>query len=262
MMMSSRREKGFLMKCKWLRLLCLGLVYLFCSTTAQAELKIGVMFFDPPLVMSASQGFHVDLANIICQGLQEKCRIIPMIWDQLFLALDKGDIDLIMGVFMTPERAQKYLFSIPYMISKGQFIALTKSNLSRYEQLKGLKVGTLKEETGTGVFLGYLQAAFPDFFKEIVEFKDIDTMLTALDNNSIKAGFMHSTAVNYWVANSKGIFSTLGSPVDIGNGYTIMALPDKQKLIDKINKQIQLIMADGDFVKLYNTYFGSGESSN
>lgn len=241
------------MKYKWLRIFSVVLLYLSCSSVVRAELKIGVMFFDPPLVFSSSQGFHIDLANAICKGLQEKCRIMPMIWENLFTALEKGDIDLVMGVFVTPQRAQKYIFSMPYMASKGAFIDLAKSNMTSFEQLKGLKVGIIREEADTGVFLDYLQATFPRLFN-ILQFKDIDTMLTALSDDDIQAGFMHSTAVNYWITNSKGIFSALGSPMDLGAGYTIMAMPDNQKLIDQINKQIQLIIADGEFARIYNTY--------
>ncbi|MBA2653011.1 MAG: transporter substrate-binding domain-containing protein [Tatlockia sp.] len=242
------------MKFKWLPLLLTGLISLLLPSTGQAQLKIGVMFFDPPLVMSPMQGFHVDLANKICQGLQEKCILLPMVWNQLFVAIDKGDIDLIIGVFITAQRAKKYIFSIPYMQSYGRFIVLRASNITNFKQLNGKKVGTLKEEVNTGIFASYLQANYSNNFK-IVDYKDIGVLLTSLVNKSIKAALLHARAVNYWVANTSGIFSILGPVFPLGGGYSIMALPGNQPLIDKINQQIQLIKANGEFAKIYDTYF-------
>lgn len=246
---------------KWCSI-CLVLVGIFGTFSARADLKFGVMIYDPPLVMSATQGFHIDLAQKICQGLQEKCVIVPMIWAQQFGALDKGDIDLVMGVFPTVARAQKYIFSIPYMISYGRMIVLSKSGITGYGALKGLKVGTLLEETDSGgVFMDYIQGTFPGWFS-VKGFKDVQTLLAALADNDIQAGLLHATAVNYWVANSGGLFRALGPSFSLGSGYTLMALPSKQKLIDSINQQIRLLMTNGGLDAIYNTYFGTGTSAS
>ncbi|MBA2655804.1 MAG: transporter substrate-binding domain-containing protein [Tatlockia sp.] len=242
------------MKFKGLILLFLGMLYLLFPSLSQAQLKIGVMFFDPPLVMSPIQGFNVDLANRICKGLQEKCLILPMVWSELFIALDKGEVDLLMGVFITPQRAQKYLFSLPYMTSRGRFIVLSANNISNFSQLKGRKIGTLKEELNTGIFFNYLQANYSDYF-QINNYRDIGLLLTSLSNNSIQAALLHARSVNYWVANTSGIFKTIGQSFPLGGGYSVMALPGKQPLIDKISQQLKLIKDSGEFAKIYGTYF-------
>ncbi|KTC97101.1 arginine-binding periplasmic protein [Legionella geestiana] len=243
------------MKHAWKRFISLWVACLCASTMAHADLKVGVMFFDPPLVMSANQGFHVDLANKICQGLQEKCVIVPMVWEELFTALDNGKIDLIMGVFPTPERVQKYLFSIPYLPSNGRIIVLSRLAIDRVTQLKGQEVGILREETGAGVFAEYVQAAFPGLF-QVIKYKDIETLLESLADDTVQAALLHETAVNYWVANSRGIFSMLGNPFPLGGGYSIMTLPNSQALITRIDAQIRLLKSNGVFDKLYSTYFG------
>lgn len=239
---------------KWLRLSCFSLLCFFYSITAQADLKIGLVFYDPPLVISVNQGFNVDFANSICRGLQEKCFIIPMVWNELFGLLDKGEIDLILGAFITPKRAQKYLFSIPYMASNGRMIILRDSKLSNVEQLKGLNVGVVKEEAESGVFYNYIRANFLNVFN-VTTFADIETILSAVMNKTVQAGIMHQTAVDYWIANSNHIFSPLGKVFPVGNGYGILALPNRQDLINKVNQQIQLIKSNGEFAKIYKTYF-------
>lgn len=256
MLILSECLKGIcIMKFKGLLLFFSLSAYLFFPASAEAQLKIGVMFYDPPLVMSSIQGFHVDLANRICKGLNETCTIIPMEWSKLFPALDKGEIDLIMGVFSTLERAEKYIFSIPYMISRAQFMVRTADKITNFDELKGTKLGILLEEVGSGVFSGYLKAHYLNFFK-IIEYKDINQIVTALDNKSVKAAFFHEKAINYWVQNSSGIFKTIGPAVKVGEGYTIMALPVRQDLINNVNQQILQIKASGDFAKIYSIYFG------
>ncbi|MBA2711481.1 MAG: transporter substrate-binding domain-containing protein [Tatlockia sp.] len=248
------------MKFRWLPLLFSALASLFLPANSQAQLRIGVMFYDPPLVMSAIQGFHVDFANRLCKGLQETCTIVPMEWNRLFVALDKGEIDLIMGVFYTIQRAQKYLFSMPYKTSRGRFLVRAADKISNFEDLKGRKLGILQEEGQTGVFSAYLRAHYLNFFK-VVEYKDINMLVTALDNKSIKAALFHARSVNYWADNSSGILLTLGPAFKIGEGYTLMALPERQDLINRVNQQITQIKTSGDFARLYSTFWGDEPES-
>ena len=238
------------------------LLYCLSFSSSHAALRIGVLAFDPPLVISKNQGFYVDLANTLCRGLNEQCTIVTMQWDKLFIALNKGEIDLQMGVFPTLERSKKYLFSIPFMVNHAQFIALTQSNLANIDELNGKKVGTLAEEEGQpGVFQAYIKNHFHGAFK-VIDFMDIGDLLHSLSTNSIQAALLHSSLVTYWVANSNGRFSTIGPSLPIGEGYSIIALPSKQPLINAINQQLKRMMDNGDYAKIYNTYFGESPAQS
>lgn len=229
---------------------------LFNVFSTHAALKIGVLFFDPPLVISPSQGFHVDLANLICEGLKQECIIKPMKWDQLFIALDKGEIDLQMGVYITPERAKQYIFTIPYLVSKGRIFALTKNHFTSVDQLQGKKLGTLKEENEIGVFHKYIQNTYPDLFK-VVGFDDIGNLVTALANNTIQGALLHAASADYWIANSSGEFSTIGDSFLLGGGYSLMALPSNQALVSAVNEQLKLILDSKAYETIYTMYIAT-----
>jgi arginine transport system substrate-binding protein len=231
---------------------------LFYVFTTHAALKIGVLFFDPPLVISASQGFHVDLAKQICAGLKQECIIKPMKWDQLFIALDKGDIDLQMGVYITPERAKKYIFTIPYLVSKGRLFALTKNHLTTISQLQGKTLGTLKEENEIGVFHKYIQNTYPNVFN-VVDFDDIGNLVTALADKKIQVALLHAASADYWVANSSGEFSPIGGSFLLGGGYSLMALPSNQALVTAVDEQLKRILKSKDYDTIYTMYLTTHE---
>lgn len=237
-----------------LRFALFGVFYLLYLPSVYAKLKIGVVFFDPPLVVSRSQGFNINLAHKICHGLREECIIVPMEWPDLFVALNKREIDIQLGVYITPERAKHYIFSLPYKSSSGRFMTLTANRLTAINQLKGAKVGKLKEEKGSGVFNRYIEDIFDELFG-VANFDDMETLILALTQQSVQAILVHSSAAEYWVEHSGGKFSMLGAPFPLGAGYAIMALPDKQQLINRINTQLRILKANGEFAKIYHMYW-------
>lgn len=229
-------------------------LWLFLVNPSQAKLTIGVTFFDPPFVYSSDQGFNIDLAQAICKGMNQECVIRPMLWNKLFLAVDKGDIDVLMGAYITPERAKKYQFTIPYMLSQGCFVTLTSNHLDFIQQLHGLKIGIVQEEKNSGVFHNFVDFHYPGLFK-LVDYKDLPSLLKALSQKSISAAVVHNHAVDYWVNSSNGLLTTVGPIFNIGEGIGLLTLPRNVTLITQMNKQLIRLQNNGDYLKIYNKYF-------
>ncbi len=72
------------------------------NTQANALIKIGTVFFNPPYVFSLNEGFDIDLSQMLCKGLQEQCQLIPMDYSALFPALINGTIDIAIGGISIP----------------------------------------------------------------------------------------------------------------------------------------------------------------
>jgi len=232
----------------------MALFLVLSAPSVFADIKVGIIFFDPPLVVSPNQGFNVDLMKQICTGMKQNCQMVPKQWYELFPALNNREVDIIMGAFISPERAKNYIFSLPYMLSKGQFITLKDSGLTSLEQLKGKKVGLIKEETNSGIFHDYVQANFYNQF-QVLDYDDVEDLMTALNNKTIDAAMMFNITAGYWIQNSDNTFVTLGSSFTIGEGEAIMALPDNIQLINMINQQIKQMENDGVYLNLYQRYF-------
>ncbi|KTD20914.1 arginine-binding periplasmic protein [Legionella lansingensis] len=221
-----------------------------------ADIKVGTVFFDPPFVTSMNQGFDVELILLLCQKINTPCQLMPMDFNKLFPALDNGTIDLaIGGIVISEARLKKYIFTLPYMLSKGQFLISNKSTLQTLNDLAREKVGVLKGEQDSSVFANYLNQNFPGQFT-IIDFDDIEDLVNALSTGNIAAAFIHESTALYWQQNGGGQFKLLGTPTIVGEGIAIMTLPQNNQLVQQLNAQLQAIEKDGSYLNLYQTYFG------
>jgi polar amino acid transport system substrate-binding protein len=88
------------------------------SILESKTLRVGVSLFEPWTLKSESgelSGFEIDVANRLAQdmGVTAEFRIYE--WDQIISGLVAGEIDVIAGgMAITPSRALKINFSIPY----------------------------------------------------------------------------------------------------------------------------------------------------
>lgn len=229
---------------------------LFITVPAHASLKVGTVFFYPPFVTADGAGFDIDLIQIICRRMGEDCKLVRMEFNQLFVELNKGNIDIAVGGIMIfpREPENNYIFSLPYVLSKGTFLVAQKDNIQSINELVGSKVGVIKGKKGGGVFYDYLERNYPGQFK-VQKYNRMDDMIEALRDGVIKAAFTHESTVVYWELNSSGKFKRFGSPLIIGDGIAIMSTPKNAPLIGKINEQLEKIENEPTYLNLYNTYF-------
>lgn len=225
------------------------------TSVAQANVKVGTVYFYPPYVMSVNQGFDIDFIRLIFKRLNIDFQFIPMNYNQLFTALDTGEIDIaISGLSISIERQKKYIFSLPYMLSRGQFLILKDSPIKTMNDLIGQNVGVIKGTESGGVFFSFLFSKFNNIFK-IIQYDDIEDVISALANGDISAVFTYKHSADYWVQNGGNKFVEIGPERIIGDGIGVMALPSQAPLIEQINQQLKVIEKDGSYLKLYSTYF-------
>lgn len=94
-------------------------------------------------------GYDVEIGQAIATKLGVKAKFIEGEWDGLLAGLESGRYDLMInGVDITPERQQKYEFSVPYAYNNTAVIVKESSNLiSKMEDLKGKKTANTISST-------------------------------------------------------------------------------------------------------------------
>lgn len=90
-------------------------------------------------------GFEVDLAEAVARELGVRVRFVQNAWDALIPALERGDFDVSgNGIEITPERAERVLFSRPYYVYTEQLVVRREERGIRgLPDLAGRRVGTL-----------------------------------------------------------------------------------------------------------------------
>lgn len=230
---------------------------LLISSVAHTTINIGTLIFKPPYIFSPGNGFDIELGQLICQQLKEQCNFLPMGMDRLYTQLKTGNVDLAMGgIPISYALNSEFIFSLPYMLSKGQFLILKNSPINAVTQLQGKKIGVLRNLLNGGLFFEYLTDQYPKLF-QIKLYDDVEDLLADLHSNTIAAVFLNRSSVNYWTQEGEDEFKPLGPVHTIGDGIAILALPKNKKLIDRVNSALKTIQKDSSYIKLYDTYFAN-----
>ena len=247
---------------KWTNILIILLIYFLSSISAvHAKIRVGTVHFDPPYVFSLDQGFEMQLIRLVCHQMKETCDIIPMEYFSLFTNLKNDTIDIAIDSipFYISSNASnsEYIYSYPYLLSKGQFLILKNNPTNSIQNLaKGSRVGLVRESMvpNEGVFYDFFATNYGSAF-QIVLFNDIESLIANLSNGAVSAAFIDNNEAKYWMLKGVDKFKTLGKTMKVADGIGIMALPKNQPLINQINRQLREIEDGKEYINLYNIYF-------
>ena len=242
---------------KQFRTLILLLVYFsFGSYTAYANIKVGTEWYYPPFQVSTGTGFDPGLLEMICQGLKEQCDIVHMGYYKLFIAVDKGTVDIAMsGITLPVLGPGNYIHSTSYASSNGSFMVLKSSGINSVDSLQGKVVGILREvPSGDGIYFNYLNTTYAGKFT-VKKYDQLEDLVYALNSKEVSASFTNVSTSKYWDILSNNQFKRIGEPVRLGEGFGFIALPKNSALIIKINQQIKILKKDPTFQALHKTYF-------
>jgi ABC-type amino acid transport substrate-binding protein len=231
------------------------LLILIVPQTYAKNLRVGTTSSFPPFSYTATDsghlfGFDVELIEQICQRIDSSCEFVVMPYNDLFVELKKGKIDLaVSAIIITPKMKDDFIFSIPYLKSYGRFVTTQESKIKTIAQIRNKKVGTRKDTP-------FNDAASQLFNKKVkIEvFPVLATLLEALKSKTVDAAFMNNEAAEYWVANSSKAYHFVGEEIAVGNGYVIVGNKKMRKLMPKINGAIHDILTDGTFLKIHKQH--------
>lgn len=203
-------------------------------------------------------GFDVDVAKAIAQKLDQYLVIITTEWDGILAGLILGKYDAIIGsMAITPQRARKVNFSIPYYISGAQLFIHkeNKENISHISDLYGKRVGTGLGET----YEHYIRKNHPNI--KLITYKSTVDIFQDMKNKRLD-GFVTDKLVGlYQIKKSSMPFISAGSLL-----YTEkMGIPvakENQQLLLQINKTIKQLKKEGFFSDLHKKWFGADRQSS
>lgn len=230
---------------------------LLLSPILKAEpIRIGTLVYYPPFVVEADKkghffGFEVELMMEACNRIQADCHFIPLTFSQIFTELLAGHINLgLAAISITELREETFLFSLPYLVSGGQFITTSDSSINSLHDIGEKKVGLVQ-----GTLFKALVLEHYNNLAQIIEYPTLSEVFQALSTHRIDVAITDEGAAKYWAATNSTLFKLVGHSIPIGIGYGIMATKEEAILINRINKALIDMEEDGSYLKIYDRYF-------
>ena len=196
-------------------------------------------------------GFDMDLARAIGKQMGAKVEIVNMGFDALIPALNANNIDLIAaGMSITDERKQAITFSEPYYTS-GLIVMVNKDNkeVKSAKDLEGkriaVQIGTTGEKKARSIKCA-----------KVTAFNTNTEAAMELKNKGVDAVINDSPVVGYYLAQGGNKTAMTVGEVMEAEQYGLAVKKGNDKLAADVNKALAELKKNGEYDKIYKTWFG------
>ncbi|WP_431306774.1 transporter substrate-binding domain-containing protein [Ewingella americana] len=201
-------------------------------------------------------GYEIDLTNALCEAAKVKCTFTNQIWDSVIPSLKFRRYDAsVSGLDITPERLKQVEFTKPYFKNTAILLVRSDSTVQNFADLKGKKVGM---ENGV-THQRYINDKFPEV--TTVAYASWNDSLLDLKNGRLDAIFADTAVVQEWLKTNPTL-KTAGEKVTdpdyFGIGYGMMFRKGNIALLERFNKAIDEITANGKLKTINDKWFPNG----
>ncbi len=236
------------------------------SAPAPAPAKVYVVGTDAAYAPFESQnekgeivGFSVDLLNAVAAKGGFEVKFVNTPWEGIFNALQQGDRDLLISsITITDERKQTMDFSDPYFDAYQLIAVKASSKVAKFDDLKKLKVGVQTGTTGDEAVTKLQGKNSPN----VKRFESTPLALKELEAGGVDAVVAdNGVIVNYVTNNAAAKFKTVSDKSFAPEQYGIAVKKGNAELLEKINKGLAAIKADGGYDQVYTKAFGAAPAA-
>lgn len=244
------------------RIIGMFIMVAFFSTVGFADdgvVRMGTEGYYPPFnyfdSAGAVKGFDIDIGNALCDHMKVKCKWVTTDWDGIIPALNSNKFDtIIASMAITQKRGKVVSFSKPYYFNAARFVTRKDLGLKGImpKDLKGMTVGT---QSGTGE-AKILKRHFSD--SKVKRYPKLDDALLDLETGRVDAVLASQFVLGDWLKKEAGsCCHFVGEPFveDENEGTGIAVRKSDTELLNKLNKAIDEIVADGTYTSIREKYF-------
>lgn len=238
---------------KMLKNILVGLMVLSLSSLAMAKEKIyvGTNAEFPPfeyLEKGEIVGFDIEMMNEIGKVLDADIKIQDMAFDGLLPALQMKKVDVVIaGMTATEERQKMVSFTQPYYTASQVIIVKEGNNsIKSFDDLKGKRVGVMLGFTGD-VIVSDMEGV------KIERYNAAYAGIMALKADKIDAVVLDSEPAENYVKQNSGL--QIAEAESAQEKYAIAVRKNDKELLEKLEKGLNEIKANGTYDKLLKKYF-------
>lgn len=196
-------------------------------------------------------GFDIDLIKAVAKQAGYKVAVENMGFDALIPALNAGNIDVVAsGMSITDERKKAVNFVDSYYTS-GLIVLVNKDNadIKDIKDLEGKKIAC---QIGT---TGEMKARTVKNAK-VTAFNTNTEAVMELKNKGVDAVINDSPVVGYYLAQGGSATAKTVGDVMEAEEYGFAVKKSNDKLTGELNKALAEIKKNGEYDKIYKTWFG------
>lgn len=232
------------------------------AAPAAAAAKVYVVGTDAAYAPFESQnergeivGFDIEIVSAIAAKAGMEVKFVNTPWEGIFNSLNQGDRDLLVSaITITDERRQSMDFTAPYFDAVQLIAVRQDSPVTKFEDLKPLKVGVQTGTTGDEVVTQLLGKDNAN----VRRFESTPLALKELESGGVDAVVADNGVINHYVANnSSAAFKTVSDSSFAPEQYGIAVRKGNTELLAKLNEGLAAIRADGTYDRIYAKYFGA-----
>lgn len=200
---------------------------------------------------NALVGFDVELGRKLAEYIGVEARFEETNWDAILAGVDSGRFDIACnGVSVTPQRSEKYDFSVPYVYSKTVLVVRgDNESIRSFEDLKGKKTAN----TISSIFANLAES----FGATVVGVDALQDTIQQVLQGRVDATMNSRMTINDFMkehpdANLKIVDERAGDIVSV----PVRKGEDAASLLALINEALRAMHADGTLTELSQRYFG------
>ena len=194
-----------------------------------------------------SDGIDMAIAKQIAEDNGMTAAVENMEFDSLLVALQNGQIDaVIAGMTATDERRETVDFSTPYYTATQVMIVKEDSDITSAADMADKKICVIQGYTGEVCVqdMGYTYEAFKKGTEAVME----------LTNGKCDVVVIDSATAQKYVSDNEGLKIVEDPSAFASEEYAIAVQKGNTELLDKINKTIDKMLADGTINELAVKY--------
>lgn len=199
-------------------------------------------------------GYDIDMAKEAFKRMGLKYEFRDIDWDRKEKdLLEEKSIDLIWSsMSVTEERKRIFAFSTPYIKNQQAILVRADSSIQGKGDLGGKKVAVQKGSNSADLVKRLSGAEAP---AKVEEFEVRIDIFSAVLSGKADAAVTDSMVAHYYSLNSPGKFRVLKDSLQ-EEDIAVAVRPGDAELLDKINKALADMQADGSAQAIQQRWFG------
>lgn len=196
-------------------------------------------------------GYNVELSKAIAKQIGINVDIRLEKWDKIRNELENGSIDIIHGMFYSPERNKIFSFSPPHTYIHYIIASYKKGPVyETMEDLKGKKILVMKGDIMHDLAIKY------GYEKDIIAVSSQKEALQILFSGKYSCALVAKTPALYWIKQNEWNRLKLSKKPLLSPEYCFATMKNNEALQAKFTDGLAALKKTGEYRKIYSKWLG------